>query len=628
MDNKELFDALNPGSGDSSVMSENLGYGSLDAFIETLNKVADFDSNAEMHETLFGARCLEDDYSHWANPSAVERDMANEVFRSLTGDELIAALDEANSMVDGPKDTQPAPQNPPVSPAVSNPDAPVTEPLDEGAAVDSFEDAAPMDSAASVLSSEEPSAAPPVSEDNLYHYSDEPAELHTEENDDDDDDDDAFQGNHHGLRLLVNFLLFFFAVIGALYLTFIYSDHYAIKNLRTSYINTAMVTLNHKWLATAFIPSEIINETLLLQYDYESSMYGKESTWGNVDVQSLPTFENETISSAAEIYVNPDDISVSGTVDAQIAAGIDTTDTDQSDTLLPTEEETFYQIFHEIDQESMEAYIEAHPSVLDNGWSNINIDASGLNESGLDIKTIYGDKVLAINAVDGVLLIRVYVDNSRGVLAVCKNPDQLSHCAATTLPEIGQTAGRICDANNGILSITSSAFDDFEGVGNGGQISGLAVCDGEVLGEALGGAYKRIELRNDNRMYIVDSSASLDSETRDAAEFTPALIIDGEVLVDQNSSWTGFNPRTAIGQTSSLEVLMIVVEGRFIDSLGCSVVPMAELMQKYGCVQALNLDGGTSAIMYYNGKYVTRCSNTSVPQGRTLPTAWVYQKTS
>jgi exopolysaccharide biosynthesis protein len=74
--------------------------------------------------------------------------------------------------------------------------------------------------------------------------------------------------------------------------------------------------------------------------------------------------------------------------------------------------------------------------------------------------------------------------------------------------------------------------------------------------------------------------------------------------------------------------MMIIIEGRFTDSPGCSVVAVADKLLEYGCMQALNLDGGTSAIMYYDGEYVTRCSNTAIPSGRTMPTAWVYKKNS
>ena len=34
-------------------------------------------------------------------------------------------------------------------------------------------------------------------------------------------------------------------------------------------------------------------------------------------------------------------------------------------------------------------------------------------------------------------------------------------------------------------------------------------------------------------------------------------------------------------------------------------------------------DGGTSAIMWYDGEYVTKCSNTKI-ESRYLPNAWVY----
>ena len=176
---------------------------------------------------------------------------------------------------------------------------------------------------------------------------------------------------------------------------------------------------------------------------------------------------------------------------------------------------------------------------------------------------------------------------------------------------------------NGILSITGSAFLD-DGTSNGGQISGLAVCNGVEMGSRLGGyGDKRLELREDDRMYIVDSADDLNPATRDACEFSPALIVDGENVAG-NSTWNSPNPRAVLGQSDRLETMMIVVEGRLLDSLGCGVKAVADKLEQYGCVQAMNLDGGTSAIMYYKGKNVTRCSNTELPNGRNMPTAWVY----
>lgn len=141
-----------------------------------------------------------------------------------------------------------------------------------------------------------------------------------------------------------------------------------------------------------------------------------------------------------------------------------------------------------------------------------------------------------------------------------------------------------------------------DGTSNGGQISGLAVCQGVEMGSRLGQpGDKRLELRDDGKMYIVDSTASVGEGTRDASEFHPALIVDGVDLSAQ-STWTGPQPRAVLGQSDRLETMMVIVEGRLADSPGCSVVDVAAKMVDYGCVQALNLDGGTSAIMYYKGR--------------------------
>ena len=100
------------------------------------------------------------------------------------------------------------------------------------------------------------------------------------------------------------------------------------------------------------------------------------------------------------------------------------------------------------------------------------------------------------------------------------------------------------------------------------------------------------------------------------------MIVDGTIL---DTTWNGLEPRAVLGQSEKLETMMVILEGRYADSLGCGVEYVAAKMRQYGCVQAMNLDGGTSAIMYYDGEYVTRCSNPDLPGGRTLPTAWVYK---
>ena len=93
--------------------------------------------------------------------------------------------------------------------------------------------------------------------------------------------------------------------------------------------------------------------------------------------------------------------------------------------------------------------------------------------------------------------------------------------------------------------------------------------------------------------------------------FGPALIKDGELLeapqyyIDNGNRYnikSKSEPRCAIGQLGELEYMFVVVDGRRKDSDGCSTDELGQWMFKQGCVQAYNLDGGNSALMWFGGE--------------------------
>ena len=102
------------------------------------------------------------------------------------------------------------------------------------------------------------------------------------------------------------------------------------------------------------------------------------------------------------------------------------------------------------------------------------------------------------------------------------------------------------------------------------------------------------------------------------------LIVDGKKIMDDY--WTGEQPRACIGQSEKYEILMLVIEGRYPDEgiRGTSVNTCADILLAYGCRNAINMDGGSSAILWYDGQCVTRCSNSYHTEGRLLPNAFVY----
>lgn len=294
-----------------------------------------------------------------------------------------------------------------------------------------------------------------------------------------------------------------------------------------------------------------------------------------------------------------------------------------------TAEERFYETFWELNRTSFEDYLDAHPEALANGWDHIYINEAGLYDEGTSIYTSMGEQVLAVDAENKILLVRVAGSKAgngyQGVLAIAKDPAQLRCGASAGIGSYGQTLEQLVIGNGGILGMVGSGFYDPGGNGSGGVVAGYTMCEGKSYGTHYSSAgSKRIELTLDNKMYITDSFDPVASDVTDAVEFDPALIVDGELAVGGFYNRNGVNPRAAIGQSESGEILMLVIEGRMYGrSIGTDTEECANILMRHKCYTALNLDGGTSAVMWYNGEYVTKCSNEDI-ESRSLPNAWIY----
>ena len=103
--------------------------------------------------------------------------------------------------------------------------------------------------------------------------------------------------------------------------------------------------------------------------------------------------------------------------------------------------------------------------------------------------------------------------------------------------------------------------------------------------------------------------------------FGPVLVANGEPA---GTFTSGVNPRTGIGQRSDGAILMLVIDGRQVSSLGATYQDMTEVFLSYGAVNACNLDGGSSSMMWYQGDYINNCA--SVVGIRPVPTTFLVLK--
>ena len=387
-------------------------------------------------------------------------------------------------------------------------------------------------------------------------------------------------------RFALGLTCFFMICLTVVYPFLLYTPNAFVTRWREWYIETAMGTMTHQWLATAFIPHDIIEEVMSKRYLLNQRQVDVASSW-------LGTDEEEEQAS--------------------------------------TPEERFYQTFSELDRDSFEAFLRDNPEYIADGYENININLIKDPEDknyNTGIKTKQGDTVLAVNAEHGILIEEIVGEDSLGMeyagkVALCKQPENIIVGTCRGLYEYGSYVSEMVSDYNAILGINASGFDDYEGNGTGGLPYGFLKSEGKTLQPAVGDTWKIIGFDEDDHLQI--GAFSDTSNLRDAVEFHPALIINGENLV-AGSGLNDQQPRTAIGQAQDGTVIMLVIDGRQLHSFGISIERCGEIMERYGAYQASMLDGGSSSVMVYDGREITSPTTLSQnPEGRYLPDAFLVR---
>lgn len=194
--------------------------------------------------------------------------------------------------------------------------------------------------------------------------------------------------------------------------------------------------------------------------------------------------------------------------------------------------------------------------------------------------------------------------------------------------EFGEQIQVISKRENAIASTNASGFLDQNGNGNGGTPLGIVIEKGKIINKPKGKTHVA-GLTKEGLLITGRYSANelLDLGVEYAAGFKPQLIANGKKMItDGNGGW-GYGPRTAIGQKEDGSILLIVIDGRQAHSIGASMKDIQDILYEQGAVNAMAMDGGSSAIMYYNGSPVTTPSAVG-NNPRYIPNAWVVSPLS
>lgn len=227
---------------------------------------------------------------------------------------------------------------------------------------------------------------------------------------------------------------------------------------------------------------------------------------------------------------------------------------------------------------------------------------------------------------DGIIMENITGEGFSGYVMVVLDPSRV--ILATVPGSYGRRGYTVADmANNfdAVAAINAGGFYDPNGSGNGSIPDTMVVYQGQIYQKGLGSGNGFAGFDSNHILHVGKFTADevVSRDIQYGVGFGPVLVVNGEA-VDASLLRSGVNPRTAIAQRSDGAVLLVVIDGRQVTSLGATYQDLVEVLLSYGAVNACNLDGGSSSLMWFDGEYIN--TSASLLGIRPVPTAFVVLK--
>lgn len=225
---------------------------------------------------------------------------------------------------------------------------------------------------------------------------------------------------------------------------------------------------------------------------------------------------------------------------------------------------------------------------------------------------------------DGIIVNTVKGEGFTGYMMVVLDPSRVIMASKVSSFGIrGYTVADMVKEFDAVAGINAGGFYDPDGRGNGSIPDTMVIYEGEVYYPNYGSASGFVGLDSNHIMHVgkLTAAQAKEKDIQYGVGFGPVLVSNG-APVPSNAS--GVNPRTGIGQRSDGAILMLVIDGRQLSGLGATYQDMTEIFLSYGAVNACNLDGGSSSMMWYQGGYINNCA--SVVGIRPVPTTFLVLK--
>ena len=209
---------------------------------------------------------------------------------------------------------------------------------------------------------------------------------------------------------------------------------------------------------------------------------------------------------------------------------------------------------------------------------------------------------------DGIIVTPIFGRGYSGYLMTVLDPSRvIVGCEPARFGGRGFTVADMAERFGAVAAINAGGFVDDGGAGNGATPDTLVVFEGEIYSAGRGTGKGFVGLDSAHRLHVGLNSVQeiRDADIQYGVCFGPVLVADGKLAVEDGLTGD-LNPRTAIGQRADGAILLLVIDGRQACSMGASFWDAAQIMLEHGAVNACNLDGGSSSLLWYRGEYLNR----------------------
>ncbi len=217
-----------------------------------------------------------------------------------------------------------------------------------------------------------------------------------------------------------------------------------------------------------------------------------------------------------------------------------------------------------------------------------------------------------------------------GYLLVVKDPTRVKVGYTDKIGIQGQRTSEMAQRYNAVAAINGGGFTDksSDGVlyaGTGAIPVGVLISNGKTItpeGGSTSDTSDIMGITEDGILVVGRYSLNELSKlkVKNAISFGPALVVNGKPQL-RGDGGQGAQPRTAVGQRENGDMLLLVIDGRQGLKPGATLKEVQDIMLQYGARNATNLDGGSSATMYYDGEVI---NNPCDPLGERSIASIVY----